>query len=66
MKRFENTKPRYSHLFKSRVILINFLPERRMDFTYEVIGDQLPNLEDQGNFNYMCRQVLTSTFNSSS
>jgi len=66
MKRFDNTKPRYSHLFKSKVIFINFLHERRVDLTYEVIGDQLPNLEDQGNSNYMCRQVLTSTLNSSS
>jgi hypothetical protein len=47
MKRFDNTKTRYSHLFKSRVLFINFLPRRRMDFTYEVIGDQLPNLENQ-------------------
>ncbi len=66
MKRFDNTKPRYSHLFKSRVIFVNFLLERRMNLTYEVIGDQLPNLEDQGNSNYMRRQVLTSTLNSSS
>jgi hypothetical protein len=47
MKRFDDTKPRYSHLFESRIILTNFLPKRRMDFTYEVIGDQFLNLEDQ-------------------
>jgi len=39
MKRFDDTKPRYSHLFKSRVTLTKFLPKRRMNFTYEVIGD---------------------------
>jgi hypothetical protein len=39
MKRFDNTKPKYSHLFKSRILLINVLHRRRMDFTYEVISD---------------------------
>jgi hypothetical protein len=48
MKRFDNTKPRYSHLFKSGALFINFLYKRRMDFTYKVINDHLPNLEDHG------------------
>jgi hypothetical protein len=43
MKRLDNTKPRYSHMFKSRTLLTNFLHRRRMDFTYKVISDHLPN-----------------------
>jgi hypothetical protein len=31
MKRFDNTKPRYSHLIKYGTLLINFLPKRNMD-----------------------------------
>ncbi len=46
MKRFDNTKPRYSHLFKFGALLTNFLHKRKMDFTYEVIGDHLLNLEN--------------------
>ncbi len=46
MKKFDSTKLRYSHLFKSRALLTNFLHRRRMDLTYEVINDHLPNLED--------------------
>jgi hypothetical protein len=48
VKRFDSTKPRYSHLIKSGTLLINFLPKRRMDFTYKVFGDHLLNLEDHG------------------
>jgi hypothetical protein len=46
MKRFDNTKPRYPHLFKFEALFINFLHKRRMDLTYEVIGDHHPNLEN--------------------
>jgi len=46
MKRFDNTKPRYSHFFKSRTLLTNFLHRRVMDLTYEVNTDHLPNLKD--------------------
>jgi hypothetical protein len=48
MKRSNNTKPRYSHLFKSRTLFTNFLHRRRMDFTYEDNADHLHNLEDHG------------------
>ncbi len=48
MKKFNNTKPKYSHLFESKILFANFLYKRRMDLTYEIIGDQLLNLEDQG------------------
>jgi hypothetical protein len=47
MKRFDSTKPRYSHLFKFGALFTNFLHKRRMDFTYKVIGDHFPNLEDR-------------------
>jgi len=43
MKRFDNTKPRYSHLFKFGTLFTNFLHRRNMDLTYEVISDHLPN-----------------------
>jgi hypothetical protein len=43
MKRFDSTKPRYSHLFKYGTLLTNFLHKRKMDFTYEVISDHLLN-----------------------
>ncbi len=46
MKRFDSTKPRYSRLFKYGTLLINFMHRRRMDLTYEVIGDHLPNPKD--------------------
>jgi hypothetical protein len=68
MKRFDNTKPKYSHLFEFRTLLTSFLHMRRMDLTYEVIGDHLLNLEDHkwvGDFNYMCRQAFTFVLNSS-
>jgi hypothetical protein len=48
MKRFDNTKPRYSHLFKFGTLLINFMHRRRMDLTYEVIDNHLPNPKDHG------------------
>ena len=40
MKRFDSTKPKYSYLFKSAALLTNFLHRRRMDFTFQVIGEQ--------------------------
>jgi hypothetical protein len=48
MKRFDSTKPKYSHLFKSRTLLNNFLHRRRMNLTYEVNNDHFSNLEDHG------------------
>jgi hypothetical protein len=48
MKRFDSTKPRYSHLIISKTLLINFPLKRRMDLTYKVFGDHLLNLEDHG------------------
>jgi hypothetical protein len=47
MKRFDVTKPRHSQLFKYGALLTNFLHRRRMDLTYEVISDHLPNLENR-------------------
>jgi hypothetical protein len=46
MKRFDNTKPRYSHLFKLGALFTNFLHKRSMDLTYEVINGHHPNLEN--------------------
>ncbi len=48
MKRFDSTKPKYSHLFQAVTILINFLHKKCMDFTYEIIGDHDTNLATHG------------------
>jgi hypothetical protein len=48
MKRFDSTKPKYSHFFKFGTLLTNFLHRRRMDLTYEVISDHLPNPYNHG------------------
>jgi hypothetical protein len=48
MKKIDNKKPRCSHLFKYGTLFTNFLHRRRMDITYEVNTDHLPNLEDHG------------------
>jgi hypothetical protein len=39
MKRFDSTKPKFSHLFQVDILIINYLHCHRMDLTYEVIGD---------------------------
>jgi hypothetical protein len=39
IKRFDSTKPKYAHLFQVVIVLINFLCRKRMDLTYEVVGD---------------------------
>jgi hypothetical protein len=48
MKRFDTTKSKYTILFKAIIILTNFLHKHQMDFTFEIIGEQLPNLIDHG------------------
>jgi len=48
MKRFDSTKPKYTILFRVATILTNFLQRCRMDFTFEIIGEQLPNPNDHG------------------
>ncbi len=48
MKRLDSTKPKYIILFRVAVILTNFLHICQMDFTFEMIGEQLPNLVNHG------------------
>jgi hypothetical protein len=48
MKRFDSTKPKNIILFKVVTILTNFLHRCQMDFTFEVIGEQLPNPTNHG------------------
>jgi hypothetical protein len=43
MNRFDSTKPKYAHLSQTTTLLCNFLHRRRMDFTYEVVGDLITN-----------------------
>jgi hypothetical protein len=59
-------KLKYSHFFQVVALLTNFLHMKRMDFTYEVIGDHIVNPElhmiGLGILNYRCKIVLTSKF----
>jgi hypothetical protein len=69
MKSFDSTKPRYSHLFKSRALLTNFLHRRKMELTYGLLVTIfiiLKTTDGLGTSNYMCRQALTCALNSSS
>ncbi len=70
MKRFNSTKPKYTILFRVVGILTNFLHRCRMDFTFEVIGEQLPNHANHGwdgDFKFYSSKIcLTFVLNSSS
>jgi hypothetical protein len=48
MKHFYSTKEKYSHFFQVVGIFTNFLHRHHLDFTYEIIGDQV---EDMVNYN---------------
>jgi hypothetical protein len=48
MKHFNSIKPNYNNLFKTSIILINFLHKHHLNFTYDVIGDHIDNLVDYG------------------
>jgi hypothetical protein len=39
MKRFDFTKPKFSHFFQIGVLLTNYFHHRLMDLTYKVIKD---------------------------
>jgi hypothetical protein len=41
MKKIDSTKGEYNHFFLVTTIVINFMHRHHMDFTYEVIGDQI-------------------------
>jgi hypothetical protein len=48
MKRFGSTKSKFTHLFRIVIIYINLIQRRHMDLTYQVVGDQNPNLAAHG------------------
>ncbi len=48
MKRFNSTKPKYTILFRVVAILTNVLHRCRMDFTFKVTCEQLPNHVNHG------------------
>jgi hypothetical protein len=48
MKRFDSTKPKYNHLFRTIIIFINFLYMHHLDFTTKVIGNHIINLVNYG------------------
>jgi hypothetical protein len=41
MKRFDSTKDKYNHLFKTITLLTNFLHMHRQNFTFEICGEHL-------------------------
>ena len=47
MKRFDNTKEKFSHLFVAGCILTNFIHRRRMDMQCIIIGDG-PDIDNVG------------------
>jgi len=48
MKRFGSTQSNFTHLFRVVAIFINLIQRSHMDFTYQVVGDQNPNLNAHG------------------
>jgi len=69
MKRFDSTKPKYAHLFRTTTLLINFLHMRHVDITYEGVGDLIINLATHGWVGISscrCKIALTPNLNSSS
>jgi hypothetical protein len=48
MKKFDSTKPKYAHLFRTTALLTNFLHMRCMDLTYKVVGDLIANTVEHG------------------
>jgi hypothetical protein len=47
MKRFDNTKQKFPHLFMAGCILTNFIHRRRMNMHYEIMGEQ-QNMDNAG------------------
>jgi hypothetical protein len=41
MKKFDSIKGKYNHFFLVIIIIINFVHRNCMDFTYEVMSDQI-------------------------
>lgn len=41
MKRFDCTKPNYNYIFRACALMTKFLHKNKMDFTQEVMGDQV-------------------------
>jgi hypothetical protein len=41
MKKIDSIKGKYNHFFLVIIIIINFVHKNYMDFTYEVIRDQI-------------------------
>lgn len=48
MKQLDTTKPKYNQLFWIAAILTNVIHWRRMDFTHDVVGEQLKPAHDHG------------------
>ena len=48
MKRFDATKPKFHHLFRSAAILTNFLHRRRRDLSFAIVGPRNPGVGEGG------------------
>jgi hypothetical protein len=68
MKRFNSTKPKFSHLFQFVALLANFLHRNKRNLTFEMVGEHLFDLADHKweISNYKSKQALTFALNSSS
>ena len=50
MKRFDATKPKFHHLFRSAAILTNFLHRRCRDLSFAIVGPMNPEGGWKGGF----------------
>jgi uncharacterized membrane protein YbaN (DUF454 family) len=68
MKRFNSTKPKFSHLFQFVVLLANFFHRSKKNLTYEMVGEHRFDLANHRweISNYKSKQALTFSLNSSS
>jgi hypothetical protein len=48
MKRFDVTKPKFHHLFRSAAILTNFLHHLRTDLSFAIVGPRNPGAGERG------------------
>ena len=48
MKRFDATKPKFHHLFRSAAIFTNFLHRRRKDLSFAIVGPRNPGAGEGG------------------
>jgi hypothetical protein len=65
MKKIESTKGKYTHFCCETIVLSNYLHKCYMDFTYEVIGNQIQT-QLIGSYSYKYNNSPTLALNSTS